>query len=342
MSRVVHYLNQFQAGIGGEDAATDPPRRHEGAVGPGRLLDRLLGEDHHVVASVSCGDDRAASDPSAINDILDLVRAEEADLLVVGPAFSSGRYGFVTGRLLAAAAEAGMPAVGAMHPDNPGVDGAGTAILVASGAVAAQMKPAMETLTAAARKVADGEPVTPEDGRIGRFARRNTTASKNAATRAIDLVLARLGGDAAATEIPAARHESIRPARPVADLGTATVALATEGGLVPFGNPDRLEAARVTRWLAYDVAGLDTLAEGDWESVDGGFSTVVVNADPNRMVPLDVARTLAGDGRFGSLHDQFLSTTGNGTPVATSKGFGVEWAARLHQANVQAVVLSAT
>lgn len=346
--RIVHYLNQFQAGIGGEDAATDPPRRHDGAVGPGRLLSRLLGDDHEIVASVSCGDDRAASDASAIPAILDLVRTESPDLLVVGPAFSSGRYGFVTGRLLAAATDAGIPAVGAMHPDNPGVDSAGAAVLVRSGAVAAEMKAAMETLAAAAIKVGAGEPVTRDDGRIGAVPRRNTMADQRSATRAVDLALRRLLGDAGddadaqATEIPAARHENIRPASAVEDISTATVALATEGGLVPFGNPDRLEAARVTRWLAYDVADLDSLIEGDWESVDGGFSTVDANADPNRIIPLDVSRDLERDGRFAFLHRDILVTTGNGTPVATSKGFGVEWAARLHQANVQAVVLSAT
>jgi hypothetical protein len=36
--------------------------------------------------------------------------------------------------------------------------------------------------------------------------------------------------------------------------------LVTEGGLVPRGNPDRLEWVRATRWLAYSLAGVDDLA----------------------------------------------------------------------------------
>ena len=36
--KVVHYLNQFFAGLGGEEAAGTPPQRIEGAVGPGRGL----------------------------------------------------------------------------------------------------------------------------------------------------------------------------------------------------------------------------------------------------------------------------------------------------------------
>ena len=33
--RVVHYLNQFFAGVGSEEQADLPPGRKEGAVGPG-------------------------------------------------------------------------------------------------------------------------------------------------------------------------------------------------------------------------------------------------------------------------------------------------------------------
>ncbi|HUX86995.1 MAG TPA: glycine/sarcosine/betaine reductase selenoprotein B family protein, partial [Chloroflexota bacterium] len=36
--RVVHYLNQFFAGIGGEDQANLPVQIRDGAIGPGRLL----------------------------------------------------------------------------------------------------------------------------------------------------------------------------------------------------------------------------------------------------------------------------------------------------------------
>lgn len=340
--RIVHYVNQFMAGIGGEEAADDPPRPHDGPLGPGRLLQRLLGDEHHVVATVSCGDDHAASNASAIEDILDLVRAADPDLLVAGPAFSSGRNGLVTARLVAAAHASGLPAVGAMHPDNPGVPEAGAGVLIASAAVAKEMRVSMEQLAAAAAKLLAGDNVTSDDGRIGSIPRRNRLVTRHAAARAVDLALARLGGDDQATEIPLARIEMVRPAGAVQDPATATVALATEGGLVPMGNPDRLEAARVTRWFAYDVAGRDTFAEGEWESIDGGFSPVVVNADPNRLVPLDVGRALEREGCLGRLHDNVYVTTGNGTPVATARGFGVEWAAKLHQANVQAVVLTAT
>jgi glycine reductase len=51
---------------------------------------------------------------------------------------------------------------------------------------------------------------------------------------------------------------------------------------------------------------------------------------------------LEREGAIGRLHDEFLVTVGNGTPVATARRFGVEWAAELRKAGVQAAILTAT
>ncbi|MGH9286042.1 MAG: glycine/betaine/sarcosine/D-proline family reductase selenoprotein B, partial [Acidimicrobiales bacterium] len=90
IARIVHYLNQFFAGVGGEDAAGTPPARTEGAIGPGRKLAQLLGPDHEIVATVSCGDDHAASVEGATEAIVALIRGAGPDLVVAGPAFTSG------------------------------------------------------------------------------------------------------------------------------------------------------------------------------------------------------------------------------------------------------------
>lgn len=340
--RVVHYLNQFQAGIGGEDAASSPPRLHDGAVGPGRLLARLLGEEHELVASVSCGDDYAASEPGAVHEVLELVRQAGADLILAGPAFGSGRYGLACGWVAAAAVEAGMPAVASMHPDNPGVDQAGTAAVVSSGASTREMAPSMERLAGAAARIAAGEPISADDGRVGRVPRRRREVQRSAAARAVDLALARLAGDREATEIPAGRFDAVTPAGPLEDASSATIALLTEGALVPAGNPDRLESARATRWLSYPLEGTAVLAPGEYECIHGGFSPGAANADPHRILPLDTARIFEQEGRVGRLHGEYLVTAGNGTAVANARRFGVEWVARLHRGNVQAAILTAT
>ncbi len=340
--RVVHYINQFFAGVGGEDSAASGPSSAPEAKGPGRKLAGLLGPDHQVVATVWCGDDYAVGTAGAIDEILALVRTAEPDLVVAGPAFTSGRYGLACARVVAAAHAAGVPAVAAMHPDNPGLDEAGTAPVVASGEVARSMGPSLDTLARAARALLGGAELTADEGRIGRLPRRSVLDQANAATRAVDLVLARLGGDRDATEVPLPRFDQVTPAPPVDDPAVITVAFVTEGGLVPDANPGGLESARATRWLRYPIEDRVALDAGEWRSVHGGFSTVFANADPNRILPLDVARELEGEGRIGALMPEYFVTTGNGTSVANARRFGVEWAADIRRSGARAAILTAT
>ena len=124
MKRIVHYLNQFFAGQGGEESAGLPPGALEGAVGPGRLLQTLLGEGAGIVATVYCGDDHfAENEEEATARLLEIVKAAKPDLLFAGPAFGSGRYGLAcAGVCRAVGAELGIPVLTAMSPSNPGAD----------------------------------------------------------------------------------------------------------------------------------------------------------------------------------------------------------------------------
>jgi betaine reductase len=340
--RLVHYINQFYAGLGGEDAASLGPRVLDGPVGPGRLLAQLLGDGHEIVATVICGDDYAASEAGAGEELLAMARDTDGELLIAGPAFSSGRYGLACARLVAAAHAAGLPAVASMHPENPGIGDAGAVPVLAAGATAREMRPALERLAAAVGKLAGGAALTADDGRVTGIARIGRLVEQRAAARAVDLVLRRIAGDRDSTEVPVGGFEVAVPAAPVDKVASACVALLTEGALVPLGNPDRLESARATRWLRYPIDGVDALPGGTWESVDGGFATTAANADPHRILPLDAARELERDGAIGRLHGEFMTTVGNGTSVATAKRFGVEWAAELRKAGVQAAILTAT
>ena len=340
--RVVHYLNQFFAGVGGEEAAGSGPELREGSVGPGRRLAALLGDEHEVVATAICGDDYASGHTDFAATLVEQARAAGAELLVAGPAFTSGRYGLACARIASAAAEAGLPALAAMHPDNPGLAEAGAVPVVESGKTAREMRPSLERLAAATARLAAGDELTPQDGRLGAVARTNRLAELSAAQRAVALLVERLAGDRDATEIPLPSFDQITPAAPIGDPADALVALLTEGGFVPAGNPDRLESARASKWIRHSLDGRDSVEAGEFESVHGGFSTQWANAEPNRILPLDVARALEREGAIGGLHAEYFATTGNGTTVADARRFGVEWAAELHQANVQAAILTAT
>ncbi len=342
MIRVVHYLNQFFAGFGGEDKAATPPGVKPGAVGPGRKLQELLGPEYEVVATVYCGDDIAAAEGDAIPTVLGLIKNQNPDVVVAGPAFTSGRYGVATARVAAAVMAAKIPVIGSMHADNPGLDEASGAVIIGSGANVREMAPSLEKVAAAVKKVVAGGALTAEDGRIGKTPRRNVVVQRNAAQRGIDLLVARLAGKNQPSEVELPKFDHVLPAQPVADVSQALVAFLTEGGLVPVGHPGRLESARATRWLRYPIADREALKTGEFMSVHGGFSTVHANNDPHRILPLDVAREFVAEKKIGKLFGEFFATTGNGTTVPNARKFGVEWAAELRKAGIQAAVLTAT
>ena len=54
--RVVCYINQCFAGMGGEEQAHVPPSARPGTVGPAMQVQSLLGEEAVVVGTVICGD----------------------------------------------------------------------------------------------------------------------------------------------------------------------------------------------------------------------------------------------------------------------------------------------
>src|SRR6188768_3753282 len=185
-----------------------PPLRLEGAVGPGRGLAAELEEE-------------------ALAALLELLAELDPDVLVAGPAFGSGRYGYACARLAAAAAERGIPAVAAMHEENPGVAEAAAAYVVPTAVNVAGMRDALPRLGALASALASGREVgsAEDEGYLVRRFRRNYVAEKTGAERALELLLAKLEGRAR-TEV-AGDMDRVEPPPAVADLSSALVALVT-------------------------------------------------------------------------------------------------------------------
>src|SRR5262249_4668186 len=119
---VVHYLNQFFGGIGGEDQAHVPLEVREGPVGPGRPLQQILGARGTVVATLVCGDDHVAEREAAAGaSIREALERLGPDLVLAGPAFDSGRYGLGCALACRVARSLGIPAVTGMYPDNAAI-----------------------------------------------------------------------------------------------------------------------------------------------------------------------------------------------------------------------------
>jgi glycine reductase len=344
--KVVHYINQFFGGIGGENKADTPPAHRAGPVGPGLALAKQFGNEATIAGTLICGDNYFVEhQEQAIAELLKLAEPYRADLLVAGPAFSSGRNGTACGALSLAWQKRGKPAVTAMNVNNPGVELYRSDVyIVSTGATAASMNEALPRLAALAMKLGRGAEIGPadEEGYFPRGIRRNLRVEQGAGERAVEMLLAKLAGRPFRTELPIEGFEAVAPAPPAPDLSRALVALVTESGLVPFGNPDRLETWNASKWFKYSVAGFEDLERGKYQAFHGGCDTAGTNDDPDRAVPLDAARHLEKEGVIGRLYDHYYVTTGNMANIKTMARIGAEIAQDMKASGIQAAILTAT
>src|SRR5262249_22646066 len=171
---------------------------------------------------------------------------------------------------------------------------------------------------------------------------RNVLGDHTAAERATAMLLDKLAGRAVVSEVPLPDFQKIPAPRPVPTLSRATIALVTDGRLVPQANPDRIEPLAATRFGAYDIQGRDGLDPAQYDNVHRGYDTTFVKQDPHRLVPVDVVRELEDAGAIGKLHETVYSTTGVATTLAHSARMGREIAEKLRAAGVDAVILTST
>ncbi len=344
--RIVHYLNQFFGGYGGEEKANLPVQVREGPVGPGRALQQALGQEGTIVATIISGDnylnEEKEQGQAQVKEALGRYRP---DVVVAGPAFDAGRYGLACALVCLAAKELGMPSVTSMHPENPGVmEHKRDLIVVPTGTAVTEMQSALQRMARLAIKLGRGQTLGPAEveGYLPRGIRKPGLRDKPAHQRAVEMLVAKLRGEPFRTELPIEIPERVTPAPPVADLSRTRLALITSGGLVPKGNPDKLPGGPSTVWFKYSIDGLGTMDPNMWESVHVGFYTNIVNQNPNYVVPLNLVRQLEDRGVIGPVYPWYLTTSGRGTPVDVAKRIGQEMAEDLKRGDVGMALLVAT
>ena len=142
----------------------------------------------------------------------------------------------------------GLRCVTGMEPENPGVgvyrDNHNDKVF---------LLPTAETASGMARALAVLAPSPAVWPTAKRSARRRTRAMCRAAfagwcvstraarDRAIDMLLAKIDGKPFDTEIPMEVWDKVEPAAPLADAAAANLAVICTGGVVPWGNPGRLQ-----------------------------------------------------------------------------------------------------
>jgi glycine reductase len=345
--RIVHYLNQFFGGVGAEEQAGTPLQIREGAVGPGRLLEQLLGDGARVVTTLICGDNYAVEHQQDLTAaVLAKVKEANPDLFVAGPCFDAGRYGMAAGALcVAVQATLGVPVITAMSQENPGADLYREPLyIIDSGNNAARMRDILVKMTNLARKLvakqAIGRPA--EEGYLRRGLLRDQIVDDRAGTRLVDMLMAKLKDEPFESEMLPTSFPRIPMPAAVKDLSKAKVMLITDGGLVPKGNPDRIPGTAATRWGAYDIKGVDDLRGEAYEISHGGYDARFVQDDPDRLVPLDAMREMERRGVIGKLHEEFLSTCGRSNPLSNTRRLGREMAEKVKREGVDAVILTST
>lgn len=347
MIKVVHYINQFYGGIGGEEKADVKPEAREGVVGPGMALKGALGADAQIVATIICGDSYFNENiDEATAEILQMVKKYEPDLFIAGPAFNAGRYGVACGSICKAVKEnLNIPVVSGMYTENPGADMFKKDIYIVETANAATgMRQAIPAMAKLALKLGKGEEVgSPDDeGYIPRGVRKNIFREERGSKRAVNMLVAKLKGEEFQTEYAMPDFDRVAPNPPVTDMKNAKIALVTSGGIVPKGNPDRIEASSASKYGKYDIDGVSDLTSETYETAHGGYDPVYANLDPDRVLPVDIMREFEKEGKIGSLHRYFYTTVGNGTAVKSAKAFAEKFAQELKADGVDAVILTST
>lgn len=344
--RVLHYLNQFYGGIGGEEKADVPAELREGVVGPGMALKAALGDEAEVVATVICGDSYFSENlEEALSTIMGMIKKYQPDLIVAGPAFNAGRYGVACGGVAKAVGEElKIPVVSGMYEENPGVDMYKRyAYIVKTGNSAADMRKAIPAIAKLVLALKNGAELTPEEyGYHPRGIRKNYFAGERGAKRAVDMLVQKIKGEAFVTEYPMPHFDRVAPNQPIADASKAKIALVTSGGIVPKGNPDHIESSSASKYGKYDIEGVMDLTEATYETAHGGYDPTYANTDSDRVLPVDVLREMEQNGEIGELYRYFYTTTGNGTSVANSAAFAKQFVSDLLNDGVQAVILTST
>lgn len=345
--KVVHYINQFFAGIGGEEKAHIEPELRNELPPISQQLQGQLGEEFEIVGTVVCGDGYfAENEAQAKETLMGMIKSLEPQIFIAGPAFNAGRYGYAAGTITKLVKdELKIPVVTAMYIENPGVDMYKKELyIIETSDSAAGMRKALPKLAKFAAKLGRGEEILSpkEEGYIPRGVRVNFFHEDTGSKRAVDMLIKKIKGEEFETEYPMPNFDRVEPNPAVKDLSKAKIALVTSGGIVPKGNPDHIESSSASKYGEYNLTDFNNLTSETHETAHGGYDPVYANLDADRVLPVDVMRDLVKEGVIGELHDKFYTTVGNGTAVASAKAFAKEFSEKLVSEGVDAVILTST
>lgn len=351
MFTIVHLVNQFFAGLGGEEKADMQVGILEGASGAARGLQAQLIGRAEVVGTIYFGDNyfHEHRDEATAAILLEL-RARRPQVVVAGPAFSSGRYGLGCVEVCNAIAnDLEISCVTAMHPENPAIAAYREhrnlrVFLLPTAQTVAGMAEALASMARFACRLGSGAEMGPaeEEGYVPRGIRRLERVDRRGAKRAFDMLLRKLRNEPFVTEVPIEVWDQVTPAPPLHQLSSATIAIITTSGVVPWGNPDGFKTHRNTFWRKYSIAELKTMEPGRWDTVHGGYNVSFMTQNPHYGVPLDALRAQEAERVIGKLYHSYYVVPGNQGSPSVMRRIGEEIASDLRSEGVDGALLVAT
>ena len=357
--RAVHYINQFFAQIGGEEAADVGFSVKEGPVGPGVLLQKALAEadtDVEIVATIICGDNYFNEHlEAAAKELVNLAAPYRPDIFFAGPSFSSGRYGLACGEACKAMREKfGIFGITGMYVESPGVEAyCPHAYIAKTGSTAAKMADAIKSMVHIARNLLTnshghlfisgfGIGTPEEDNYFPQHFIRNLRSSESTSKRGVDMLLDKMAGRPFVSDMPAEVFEKVEPPAPIKDLAKMRIAIVSDGSVVDKANTPKLKVRNCDTWGKFDLR--EFMAPGktadDYSVPHTGYHHVHVLEDRNRMVPWDVLEEMEKSGEIGAAHPMYYVMTGNCGVAKWSHKNGAAMAQELLNDKVDAVLLT--
>lgn len=342
--RIVCYINQFFGQIGGEEKADVGFSEVEGATGPALLVQNLVKDKGEVVATIICGDNYMSENlTEAVKEGLEIIEKYDPDLFIVGPAFNAGRYGVACAGIASGVRNKfKIPVVTGMSVENPGVELCRKdCYVIKTGINAGDMKNAMPKMVNLGLRLVANEVIgnANAEGYVARNILKNEPMEQSSARRGIDMLMAKVNGEDFTTELKVPEYEPVMPALPVADIKNAKVAIISDGGIVPKGNPDNFKVSQNTVWAKYD---LNEIFEGQFQVAHSGYHPSEVKEDLNRLLPRDAMQKFLDEGEFGGIYPLLYSTSGNTTTVKGCRKIGEEIAQDLLKEGISAAILTST
>ena len=347
MTKILHYLNQFFAGIGGEDKAGQEflflshawPRRRASRSAQNsrsRIRNGGLRRNHFH-----------ENEEAVLASLTEAMTQFAPDLFIAGPAFHAGRYGLACAKAASFVRQRwNIPALTGLYEENPGTREIGRHVLVIETGhrrPRCRQPSSAAPISAALLLKKDFDSVerfkeeyclkiprrfTVQAGAPTAFGRRTCLSLSS-----VELLLR-----------AKSRALSLRPIRFPPRLRSVARNSGDRDGR-GFGAERQSRPAgssRGTKYFKYSIKERDDLKPGEFEAMHTGYDTSTVNADPDRLIPLDAMRTLERSGNFGRLHDYYYVTTGTGAMPAKMQELGVGIAEELCASGVNGVVLTAT